>query len=63
MGTVLIKSINATEHVQDARYVNNLLNEVIDDIETKYIVQVVTNKAANMIKAGMTFIKQRPKIF
>lgn len=60
---MLIKSIDATEHVQDARYVNNLFNEVIDDIEAEYIVQVVTDNATNMKKAGMMFIKQRPKIF
>ena len=63
MGTVFIKSVDAIEYIQDAKYINQLLNEVIEEIEVDCAVQVVTKNAANIKAAGMLLMKQRPRIF
>ena len=63
MGTVFIKSVDATDYIQDAKYINRLLNEVIEEIGADCVVQVVTDNAANMKAAGMLLMKQRPRIF
>ena len=47
MGTVFIKSIDVTDYIQDAKYINRLLNDVIEEIGADCIVQVVTDNAAN----------------
>ncbi|RWR72996.1 Copia protein [Cinnamomum micranthum f. kanehirae] len=63
MGTVFIKSVDATDYIQDAKYINKLLNEVIEEVGADCAVQVVTDNAANMKAAGMMLMKQRPRIF
>lgn len=44
-------------------YLNKLFNEVIDEVGVDCTVQIITDNDANMKKAGMMIIKQRPKIF
>ncbi|RWR73239.1 hypothetical protein CKAN_00150000 [Cinnamomum micranthum f. kanehirae] len=63
MGTVFMKSVDATDYIQDAKYINKLLNEVIEEIGADCVVQAVTDNAANMKAAGMMLMKQRPRIF
>ena len=63
LGTVFIKSVDATEYVKDATYLNKLFNEVIEDIGEECVVQIITDNDASMKKAGMILMQQRPNIF
>lgn len=63
LGTVFIKSNDATDSIQDERYINKLFNGVIDNIGVNCVVQAFTKSFANMKKIGLILMKQRPKIF
>ncbi|RWR92214.1 hypothetical protein CKAN_02142300 [Cinnamomum micranthum f. kanehirae] len=52
-GTVFIRSVDATEYVKDATYLNKLFNEAIEDIGAECVVQIITDNDASMKKAGM----------
>ncbi|XXG62379.1 hypothetical protein AAC387_Pa05g0748 [Persea americana] len=52
LGTVFIRSIDATEYVKDVTYLNKLFNEVIEDIGEECVVQIITDNDG-MKKAGM----------
>lgn len=63
LGTVFIRSVDSTEYVKDATYLNKLFNEVIEDIGAECVVQIITDNDASMKKAGMILMQQRPNIF
>ncbi|RWR73274.1 hypothetical protein CKAN_00153900 [Cinnamomum micranthum f. kanehirae] len=63
LGTVFIRSVDATEYVKDATYLNKLFNEVIEDIGAECVVQIITDSDASMKKAEMILMQQRPNIF
>ena len=44
MGTVFVNSVDATDYIQDTKYIKRLLNEVIKEIGADCVVQVVTDQ-------------------
>jgi hypothetical protein len=51
-GTMFIKSFDASVYVKDARLLCELLNGFIREIGPQYVVQVITDNAANYVVAG-----------
>ena len=66
LGTVFLRTVDATEYVKDAAYLNKLFNEVIKDVRdvrADCVVQIITDNDASMKKAGLMPMQQRPNIF
>lgn len=50
--TVFLKSIDASSHVKNAKYLCEAIEEVIREVGEENVVQVVTDNAANFVAAG-----------
>lgn len=62
-GTVFLKSIDASEHVKDAKLIVKMINEVIEDVGEENIVQFITDNGSNFKAAGKILEEQHPKLF
>lgn len=47
-----MKSIDASSHVKNAKYLCEAIEEVIREVGEENVVQVVTDNAANFVAAG-----------
>lgn len=50
--TMFLKSIDASSHVKNAKYLCEAIEEVIREVGEENVVQVVTDNAANFVAAG-----------
>nr|XP_018686484.1 PREDICTED: uncharacterized protein LOC103994246 [Musa acuminata subsp. malaccensis]XP_018686485.1 PREDICTED: uncharacterized protein LOC103994246 [Musa acuminata subsp. malaccensis]XP_018686486.1 PREDICTED: uncharacterized protein LOC103994246 [Musa acuminata subsp. malaccensis]XP_018686487.1 PREDICTED: uncharacterized protein LOC103994246 [Musa acuminata subsp. malaccensis] len=60
---VFHKSVNVSEKIQDANYIENIMDTVVEEIGSQYIVQIVTDNEANFKKAGLQLMKKRKTLF
>lgn len=51
-GTVFLKCINASSHVNDAHLIFTLLAKVVEEVGVKNVVYVITDNAANYVVVG-----------
>lgn len=49
---MFLKSIDASSHVKNAKYLCEAIEEVIREVGEENVVQVVTDNAANFVAAG-----------
>nr|KAJ0200313.1 hypothetical protein LSAT_V11C600321310 [Lactuca sativa] len=63
LGTVFLRSIDASEHVKNAQLIMEMINEVIKDVGEKNIVQFITDNGSNFKAAGKILEEQHPKLF
>ncbi|KAJ0255168.1 hypothetical protein HA466_0099650 [Hirschfeldia incana] len=52
-GSVFIKSKEISEVVKDATFLFKLLDEMVEEVGEKNVVQVITDNASNYVKAGV----------
>ena len=50
--TMFLKSIDASSHVKNAKFLYETIEEVIREVGEENVVQAVTNNAANYVVAG-----------
>ncbi|CAF1927550.1 unnamed protein product [Brassica napus] len=62
-GSVFIRSKEAYEVVKDATLLFKLLDDMVEDVGEKNVVQVVTDNASNYVKAGRLLEAKRPHLF
>ncbi|XP_011628201.1 uncharacterized protein LOC18447366 [Amborella trichopoda] len=62
-GTLFLKSVDASAHVDDAHYLFELLESVVLEVGLEYIVQVITDSAANYVYAGRLLTAKYPSLF
>ncbi|RZR85153.1 hypothetical protein BHM03_00012103 [Ensete ventricosum] len=60
---VFHKSINASDKIQDANYIENIIDTIIEEIGSQYIIQIVTDNGANFKKAGLQLMEKRKTLF
>ncbi|GKA52212.1 hypothetical protein Tco_0745408 [Tanacetum coccineum] len=63
IGTIFLKSIDASEHVKDAQLIVEMINEVIEDVGEENILQFITDNGSNYKAAGKILEEQHPKLF
>ncbi|CAI9296597.1 unnamed protein product [Lactuca saligna] len=63
LGTIFLKSIDASEHVKNAQLIVEMINEVIKDVGDENIVQFITDNGSNFKAAGKILEEQHPKLF
>ncbi|XP_072952867.1 uncharacterized protein [Typha angustifolia] len=63
MGTIFLKSVDATAHFKSADYICQLMDEVVQEIGEKRVVQVVTDNEANYKAAGNLLMIKRPHLY
>ncbi len=62
-GTMLLKSVDASEKVKDANLLFRLLDEVVEEVGVQNVVQVITDNASNYVKAGRMLEEKHPTIW
>uniref|UniRef100_A0A804K7A4 DUF659 domain-containing protein n=1 Tax=Musa acuminata subsp. malaccensis TaxID=214687 RepID=A0A804K7A4_MUSAM len=60
---VFHKSVNATEKIQDAKYIESLMDTMVEEIGPQYIVQIITDNGANFKKTGLQLMEKRKTLF
>lgn len=55
-GSVFIKSKEVSEVVKDATMLFKLLDEMVEEVGEKNVVQVITDNASNIVKAGIVYL-------
>ena len=63
MGTIFLKSIDASDQSKTADMLAREISHVIDYVGPENVVQVVTNNASNYVAAGRELCEKYPKIF
>jgi hypothetical protein len=61
-GTMFIKSVDASAYTKDAQLLFELLDGFIQEIGPKYVVQVITDNAANYVAAGRMLMQRYPSL-
>jgi hypothetical protein len=62
-GTMFIKSVDASAYTKDAQLLCELLDGFIREIGPQYVVQVITDNAANYVAAGRMLMERYPSLF
>ncbi|XP_076955201.1 uncharacterized protein LOC143629943 [Bidens hawaiensis] len=62
LGTIFLKSLDASEHVKNAQLIVEMINEVIEDVGEANIVQFIIDNGSNF-KAAKKILEQHPKMF
>ncbi|RWR88638.1 hypothetical protein CKAN_01766500 [Cinnamomum micranthum f. kanehirae] len=62
-GTVFIKSVDTSSICKNAQNMFELIDSVVEEIGEEHVVQVVTDSAAALVKAGEFLMEKRKKIF
>ncbi|KAI3818669.1 hypothetical protein L1987_12484 [Smallanthus sonchifolius] len=62
IGTIFLKSIDASEHVKNAQLIVEMINEVIEDVGEANILQFITDNGSNFKAAGKILEEKHPKI-
>ncbi|PHT40514.1 hypothetical protein CQW23_19368 [Capsicum baccatum] len=62
-GPIFLKSINSSGVVKDGGYIAKLFIKVIEDVDPKNVVQVITDNTGNMKLAGTIVEETFPHIF
>ena len=55
-GSVFMKSKEVSEVVKDATMLFKLLDEMVEEVGEKNVVQVITDNATNYVKAGTVYL-------
>ena len=62
-GTWFMKSIDASDTIKNGELMFKYLNEVIEEIRQKNVVQVITNNASNYVNAGMRLMEKMGRLW
>jgi hypothetical protein len=62
-GTMFIKSVDASAYTKDAQLLCELLDGFIREIGPPYVVQVITDNAANYVVAGRMLMERYPSLY
>ncbi|KAK2997972.1 hypothetical protein RJ639_025808 [Escallonia herrerae] len=62
-GTLFLKSVDLSGHVDDAQYLFELLEAVALEVGVENIVQVLTDSAASYVYAGRLLMAKYPSLF
>ncbi|KAK4417116.1 hypothetical protein Salat_2537100 [Sesamum alatum] len=60
---VFHKSINASGYNRDANYIYELMDDVVEEIGKKYVVQVITDNGSAYKKAGELLMRKRKHLY
>jgi Protein of unknown function (DUF 659) len=63
MGTVFLKSVDASSYFKDAKKLFELIDDVIEEIGEENVVQVVMDSASAYVCAGQLLMEKRKKLF
>ena len=55
--TIFLKSVDASDHIKNYKYIYKLLRDVIMEVGEHNVVQVVTNNGSAFVKAGKKLMK------
>ena len=56
--TIFLKSVDASNKVNDNKYIYGLLKDVINEVGEANVVQVTTDNGSAFVKAGKSLIKK-----
>jgi hypothetical protein len=62
-GTMFIKSVDASAHAKYAQLLCELLDGFIQEIGPQYVVQVITDNAANYVVVGRMLMERYPSLY
>ena len=62
-GTWFMKSIDASDTIKNGELMFKYLDEVVEEIEEKNVVQVITNNASNYVNTGIKKKKKRRRLW
>ncbi|XP_076955019.1 uncharacterized protein LOC143629695 [Bidens hawaiensis] len=62
-GSVFMKSIDVSAITKDAHTLARMLEQMVDQVGEKNVVQVVTDNASNYVKAGKILQSTRPHLY
>eukprot|EP00253_Pinus_taeda_P004357 PITA_04357 len=62
-GTMFMKSVDASDHIKDARLLCELLDLFIQEVGPSNVVQVITDNVANYVAAGKMLMERYPNLF
>ena len=57
-----MKSIDASDTIKNGELMFKYLDEVVEEIEEKNVVQVITNNASNYVNVGMRLMEKRRRL-
>ena len=63
MGQFFFRSVDASDRVKDANYLFKMLDEVVEEIGEKLVVQVVTDNASAYKAAGKKLMEKRKHLY
>jgi hypothetical protein len=61
--TMFIKSVDARAYTKDAQLLGELSDGFIREIGPQYLVQVITDNAANYVVAGRMLMERYPSLY
>ena len=56
--TIFLKSVDASNYIQDNKYTYSLLNDMIKEVGKENVVQIVTNNGSAFVKARKLLMKK-----
>ncbi|XP_010244177.1 PREDICTED: uncharacterized protein LOC104588069 [Nelumbo nucifera] len=62
-GTWFLKSVDASESVEDANLLCKLLDELVDEVGEENVVQIITDSTTNFAKAGKMLMEKRKNLY
>ncbi|XP_058774187.1 uncharacterized protein LOC131648448 [Vicia villosa] len=62
-GTVFLKSIDASHITKTADAIFKMIDDIVEDVGEKNVVQIVTDNAANYKAAGTMLMEKRKKLY
>lgn len=63
MGTMFMKSVDASAHIKDAQLLCDLLDVFILEVGPKHVVQVIMDNAANYVVVGKMLMERHFILF
>ncbi|CAL9108672.1 unnamed protein product [Musa textilis] len=60
---VFYKSVNASDKIQDANYIKNIMDTIVEEIISQYIMQIVIDNRANFKKTGLQLMEKGKTLF
>lgn len=62
-GTWFLKSVDASDEVKNADYLFTLLDQIVEEVGEKNVIQVITNNASAYKKAGEKLMEKRQTLY
>ena len=63
LGTIFMRSVDASHEIKNANYLYKLMDEMVQEVGERRVVQIVTDNEASYKKAGKLLMRKWPHLY